>query len=63
MTIVINVDRYRRIRVYKEGGLDLEAYVNGIGWVLHNDADIPDHVINSHVIKAREVLNKVKMTQ
>ena len=60
MEIILHIDKYRRIRVYKEGGLDLEAFIPGIEWILDNDADIPDHVIDSYVIQARGILDKVK---
>jgi len=61
MEITLNVDKYRRIRIYREGGLDLEAFIPGIGWILDNDADIPDHVIDSYVVQARGILDKVKI--
>lgn len=47
--VIIQVDDSRRIIVYKEGGLDLECYVADIGWVLDNDADIADHVLESYL--------------
>lgn len=54
--IVIQVDNDRRIKVYKEGGLDLEFHIPGIGWVVDNDADIPGHVINSYLEMAEQAL-------
>lgn len=60
MQILLRIDDIRRIRVYKEGGLDLETHVKGIGWVLDNEADIADHVIDSYIFEARKILDKVK---
>jgi hypothetical protein len=40
--IVINVDQKRRIVLHPEGGMDLEAFVEGPGWVLDNDAHVPE---------------------
>lgn len=56
MEILINVDKNRRIRVYPEGGLDLECWIGGIGWVLDNEADIPDHVIASYLQEAHKAI-------
>ena len=58
MEVIINVDKYRRIRVNNQSGWDLEAYVKGIGWVLDNDADVSDHILNSHISTAITLLNK-----
>ena len=32
--ITIEVEKGRRLVIYKEGGCNLEAYVDGIGWVI-----------------------------
>lgn len=60
MKIILKVDEDRRVVINKHGGLDLEAKVDGIGWVLDNEADIPDHVVDSYVHQAKMILDKVK---
>jgi hypothetical protein len=37
--MVIYLNEYQRVVVYKEGGYQTEEKVNGIGWVLNNDID------------------------
>ena len=41
MKIILEIDKFRRPVVNDQSGLDLESYVDGIGWVLDNDADVP----------------------
>lgn len=60
MKIILKVDDDRRVVINKHGGLDLETKVNGIGWVLDNEADIPDHIVNGYVYQAKMILDKVK---
>ncbi len=48
-SLLVNVDAYRRIRLYPEGGLQLEAKVDGIGWILDNDAEVSDSVIGAYL--------------
>ncbi len=62
MYVTIDISLNQRIIVYPEGGLDLEAYVPIIGWVNDNNADIPDHVVQSYINRAREILSKVNLT-
>lgn len=57
-SVVINVYGDRRIVITQTGGYDLEALVDGIGWVLDNDADIPDHVIEAHLKSAIKALQQ-----
>jgi hypothetical protein len=59
MKIILKIDKYRRIVINDIGGFDLEAHVDGIGWVLDNDADVSDHVIRSYLEQAKDILSKV----
>ena len=61
MKIILKVDKFRRLIINDQSGLDLESYVDGIGWVLDNDADVPDHVIRAHIEAAKGILEKVKI--
>lgn len=56
MNVVVNVDANRRLRVYPQGGCDMEARVEGIGWVLDNDAAVSDCVLQSYLDNAAAVL-------
>lgn len=56
--VILQIDDSRRIKVHKEGGLDLEILVPGIGWVLDNDADIPNHVLESYLEVASISIDK-----
>ena len=60
MKITLKVDDDRRVVINKHGGLDIETKVDGIGWILDNEADIPDHVVDSYVCQAKMILDKVK---
>ncbi len=40
--VMIHVDFGRRVRLYPEGGLELECWVDEFGWVMDNDADVAD---------------------
>jgi hypothetical protein len=51
-SVTIRIDGNRRIKVYPEGGFDLEAFVDGPGWVLDTDADVPDSVIEVYLDRA-----------
>jgi hypothetical protein len=61
MKIIIKIDKYRRIAINSQSGLDIEAYVDGIGWVLDNEADIPDHVISGYIKQAKSILGTVSI--
>jgi len=50
--VVVNVDCFRRLVLNPQGGMDLECYVEGIGWCLDNDAVVPDGVIEGHLARA-----------
>ena len=58
MRVIIQIDRYRRIILYEQKRLDLKIYIKGVGWVLDNDAEIPDHVIQGYLDKCRDLASK-----
>lgn len=58
MRVAITVDAGRRMVVNEMGGFDLEALVPGIGWVLDNDADVADSVLEGHLTAAIGALCK-----
>jgi hypothetical protein len=54
--VTINVDFDRRIQLYPEGGMDLECYVKGPGWVVDNDAEVSDSDLGDVLIQARNII-------
>ncbi len=54
--VVVNVDQGRRLVVNPEGGLDLEAFVKGIGWVLDNEAHVDNGDLAACLYQAAELL-------
>ena len=53
--ITISVDHGRRVVLYPQGGWNLEAHVEGIGWVLDNDADVADELLADLLLQARNI--------
>lgn len=53
--IVIDLNFGRRVILYPEGGMDLEAEVPGVGWVLDNDAYVPEPDLAGVLVAAAEV--------
>ncbi len=56
LQVVVRVDEQRRIRLYAEGGLDMEAFVPDVGWVLDNQADVSDATLGAYLIDARNIV-------
>ena len=54
--LIVRVDRHRRIKLYPEGGLALECYIEGPGWCVDNDADVSDTVVGAHLADALAIL-------
>lgn len=55
--VIISVDHGRRIILYPEGGLNLEAYVNGPGWVLDNGAELPQGDFESLMGEVKKIVD------
>lgn len=54
--VVVVVDGNRRVVAYPGGGLHLEAFVAGVGWVLDDQAEVSDSVLLPLLEAARDAL-------
>lgn len=54
--VIIQVNRELRIVVTPQGGMDIEAYVHGPGWILANDTLITDDEVDSALCKAMNII-------
>ncbi len=51
----IHIHNGRRVVLYPEGGLELHVWVEGPGWVLDNDAEVPDYLLADLCMQAKRL--------
>lgn len=61
MEVIIKINQFWRIKANNMSGFDLEAYVEGIGWVLDNDNDVSDDILMLYINQAKTILSKIDM--
>jgi hypothetical protein len=59
-SIVVNVHSGARIVLHPQGGLDLEVYVDGPGWVLDNDADVSDYQLHTWLMESLRIVENAE---
>lgn len=57
-TVVVKTDAHQRVTLYPQGGLQVEALVSGIGWVVDTDAD--DDAVSSALGRVAEAIQAAR---
>jgi len=53
---IIYLNSTERVKIYSEGGMGCEAFVEGIGWVVRDE--IPDSDVLKGLIATRDLIAK-----
>ena len=54
--IILNIDRQVRFTIFPEGGLEVEVFVDNLGWVLQSRNSTSDVIVYSYLKEASSLI-------